>query len=164
MDATSMASVWATVALVLVFWSVARLFTMWRVLHLCLIAGVPILLFGLVAWAVWKYNQHRKAAEASHSSSPPPIYPATGSGPAFDYSARAPHPYDRAPYVCGSRLVFGPESTGIAPRILRDNSDACYGIPLWGGVRSLNLSTTVGIVVYEAYRQLGAWDAGGLAS
>jgi len=87
---------------------------------------------------------------------------ATGGGPSFYYSARAPRPYDRAPYASGSRLVFGPESTGIAPGILRENSDACYGIPLWGGVRSLNLSTTVGIVVYEAYRQLGAWDSGGL--
>jgi tRNA (cytidine/uridine-2'-O-)-methyltransferase len=110
---------------------------------------------GLDYWDHVDVHEHGSLSEALAS---------TGGGPAFYYSARAPRPYDRAPYASGSRLVFGPESTGIAPGILRENSDACYGIPLWGGVRSLNLSTTVGIVVYEAYRQLGAWDSRDLRS
>ena len=45
-------SLWMTIALVLVLWSVPRLLTMWRVLHLGLIAAVPMLLLVLVAWAV----------------------------------------------------------------------------------------------------------------
>ncbi len=107
---------------------------------------------GLDYWDHVDVRQHGSLPEALAS---------TGTGPALYYSARAPTPYDRAPYLPGSRLVFGPESTGIPPRILRENAATCYGIPLWGSVRSLNLSTAVGIVVYEAYRRLGAWDPGG---
>jgi type II secretory pathway pseudopilin PulG len=68
-------SLWVTVALVLIFWSVQRLLTMWRVLHVGMIAAVPLLLFALVAWAVWKYQQRRKAGQASRPSPPPPIAP-----------------------------------------------------------------------------------------
>jgi type II secretory pathway pseudopilin PulG len=75
-------SLWMTIALVLVLWSVARLLTMWRVLHVGLIAAVPLLLGVLMAWAVWKYQHRRKAGQASRPSPPPPIVPRTGSGPA----------------------------------------------------------------------------------
>ena len=62
---------WMTVALVLILWSVQRLMTMWRVLHVGLIAAVPILLFLVVAWAVWKFQHRRKAAETSAPYPPP---------------------------------------------------------------------------------------------
>jgi len=68
-------SLWMTIAFVLIIWSVARLLTMWRVLHVGLIAAVPILLFALVAWAVWKFQHRRKVGQASRLSSPPPIAP-----------------------------------------------------------------------------------------
>ena len=55
---------------------------MWRVLHVGLIAAVPLLLFLLVAWAVWKFQHRRKAGQASRLSAPPPIDPPAGSGPA----------------------------------------------------------------------------------
>ncbi|WP_456325430.1 tRNA (cytidine(34)-2'-O)-methyltransferase [Desulfonauticus submarinus] len=50
-------------------------------------------------------------------------------------------------------LVFGPESRGL-PEIILAQSPYKITIPIWGRVRSLNLSTAVGIIVYEAYRQL----------
>ncbi len=82
---------------------------------------------------------------------------ASGDGPAFYYSARVATPYDRAPYAPGARLVFGPETRGLPPELLAAHPEACYRIPIWGQVRSINLSTAVGVVVYEGYRQLGAW-------
>ncbi|HVM47713.1 MAG TPA: type II secretion system protein [Candidatus Acidoferrum sp.] len=75
-------SLWVTIALVLIIWSVARLLTMWRVLHVGLIAAVPILLFALVAWAAWKLQRRRRVGEASRLSAPPPIHPHTGGGAA----------------------------------------------------------------------------------
>jgi len=75
-------SLWLTIGVVLLVWSVARLFTMWRVLHVGLIAAVPLLLFLLVAWAVWKYQRRRKAGPSSYPSAPPPIVPPAGSGSA----------------------------------------------------------------------------------
>jgi len=79
------------------------------------------------------------------------------NGPIFYYSTKVETPYDQAPYADGARLVFGPETRGLPPELLGENKDQCYQIPMWGRVRSLNLSTSVGIVVYEAYRQLNGW-------
>jgi tRNA (cytidine/uridine-2'-O-)-methyltransferase len=82
----------------------------------------------------------------------------SGDGPVFYYSARVGRPYDEAPYAAGTRLVFGPETRGLSPELLGRHADACYRIPIWGRVRSINLSTAVGIVTYEGYRQLMAWS------
>ena len=50
-------------------------------------------------------------------------------------------------------FVFGKESTGIPKKYLRPNLDNCFRLPMSKNVRSLNLSNTVAIVVYEALRQ-----------
>ena len=51
-------------------------------------------------------------------------------------------------------LIFGKESTGIPKEILKDELDKCMRIPMTSDVRSLNLSNTVAIIVYEALRQM----------
>ena len=84
---TERSSLWMTIALVLILWSVQRLLTMWRVLHFGMIAAVPILLFALVAWAVWRYQHRRDAGEPSRPSAPPPIVPTAGGGPAASTGA-----------------------------------------------------------------------------
>jgi tRNA (cytidine/uridine-2'-O-)-methyltransferase len=54
-------------------------------------------------------------------------------------------------------LVFGRETRGLPEQVLRDNWDRCLTIPMLNpNVRSLNLATAVGIVLYEALRQTGA--------
>jgi len=50
-------------------------------------------------------------------------------------------------------IMFGKESTGIPKEILKDHLDYCFRIPMVEGVRSLNLSNCVAIVVYEVLRQ-----------
>ena len=51
-------------------------------------------------------------------------------------------------------LVFGPETRGLPEELLRQNWDNCLRIPMRNpNVRSLNLATAVGIVLYEALRQ-----------
>lgn len=52
-------------------------------------------------------------------------------------------------------IVFGPETRGLPEQILAANPDLCLTIPMPNtAVRSLNLATSVGIVLYEALRQL----------
>ncbi|SMP39505.1 tRNA (cytidine/uridine-2'-O-)-methyltransferase [Desulfonatronum zhilinae] len=51
-------------------------------------------------------------------------------------------------------LVFGPETRGLPDELLADDA-LCVRIPIWGRVRSLNLSTCAGILLYEALRQTG---------
>ncbi|MGE3467107.1 MAG: tRNA (cytidine(34)-2'-O)-methyltransferase [Pyrinomonadaceae bacterium] len=54
----------------------------------------------------------------------------------------------------GDCLVFGPETRGLSEGILKANPDRCLTIPMTSpAVRSLNLATSVGIVLYEAIRQ-----------
>ena len=50
-------------------------------------------------------------------------------------------------------LVFGKESTGIPKAILQENLDQCFRIPMIKDARSMNLSNTVAIAVFEVLRQ-----------
>lgn len=51
-------------------------------------------------------------------------------------------------------IMFGKESAGIPEEILLENKENCIRIPMLPQIRSLNLSNSVSIVVYEALRQL----------
>ena len=61
----------------------------------------------------------------------------------FDYSNQDKNIY----------FIFGKESTGIPPTILKPYIDKCLRLPMTKNVRALNLSNTVAIVIYEALRQ-----------
>ena len=65
------------------------------------------------------------------------------------------HVYSDVKYEPNCFLMFGKESAGIPEEILVDNEDRCVRIPMWGDIRSLNLSNSVSIVLYEALRQNG---------
>ena len=52
-------------------------------------------------------------------------------------------------------IMFGRESRGIPEEILLENQETCVRIPMWGDIRSLNLSNSVAIILYEALRQNG---------
>jgi tRNA (cytidine/uridine-2'-O-)-methyltransferase len=82
----------------------------------------------------------------------------------FYFSARAEHIYTEVRYQAGDCLIFGPESTGLPEDLLRSHWDHALRIPQRSDkVRSLNLSTAVGIAVYETLRQLagpGGLDTG----
>ncbi len=54
----------------------------------------------------------------------------------------------------GDFLVFGRETKGLPEPLLEANADRCLTIPMSGKTRSLNLATSVGIVLFEAVRQL----------
>ncbi len=74
-------------------------------------------------------------------------------------SAHAEQPYTRFGFAPGDWLLFGRETEGLPPELLC-HADARLGIPMpgglerGGGVRSLNLSVAVAVVLFEALRQL----------
>ena len=81
------------------------------------------------------------------------------------FSARATRPLSDAQFKSNSVLVFGNETDGLPDRILDKHPEECFTIPMPSGkVRSLNLATAAGIVLYEGLRQLGAKEAAKLAS
>jgi len=78
------------------------------------------------------------------------------SGRAIAFSARAEKAYTRCEYRPDDRLFFGSETKGLGTEMLEAFGEEVYTIPIdEPGVRSLNLSNAVSIVVYEARRQLG---------
>jgi tRNA (cytidine/uridine-2'-O-)-methyltransferase len=70
----------------------------------------------------------------------------------------APTPYSRATFRDGDVLLFGSESKGLPAGLRQKYATRLIGIPMPGGtVRSLNLATAVGVVLYEALRQVHGW-------
>ncbi len=63
--------------------------------------------------------------------------------------------YTNKEYKQGDFFVFGPETRGLPEDLLAKNADTAVTIPMLEGQRSLNLSNSVAIVVYEAIRQNG---------
>jgi tRNA (cytidine/uridine-2'-O-)-methyltransferase len=70
------------------------------------------------------------------------------------FSAHGTLSYVEAPYARNSVLVFGNETMGMPQRILEKHPERVFRVPMRPGIRSLNLATAVGIVLYEALRQL----------
>lgn len=70
-------------------------------------------------------------------------------------TTKGEHVYTDVPYDLDAYIMFGPESRGIPEEILVENRENCIRIPMWGDIRSLNLSNSVAIVLYEALRQNG---------
>ena len=70
-------------------------------------------------------------------------------------STKAPQSYHQAQYQDGDFLVFGCETRGLPENLLSRVYDRCVRIPMRQEARSLNLSNSVAIVLYEALRQTG---------
>ncbi len=70
-------------------------------------------------------------------------------------TTKAHQVYTEVSYEPDCYLMFGKESAGIPEEILVEHEKQCIRIPMWGDIRSLNLSNSVAIVLYEALRQHG---------
>ncbi|MFN2104701.1 MAG: tRNA (uridine(34)/cytosine(34)/5-carboxymethylaminomethyluridine(34)-2'-O)-methyltransferase TrmL [Candidatus Promineifilaceae bacterium] len=71
-------------------------------------------------------------------------------------STRGTCPFTQADYQAGDAFLFGPETRGLPQDILRMVGEAAVlRLPMVANSRSLNLSNTVAVVIYEAWRQQG---------
>lgn len=71
------------------------------------------------------------------------------------FSTAGRHSLFNTAFQPGDFLVFGSETKGLPDELLKDDPDRVVGLPMrTDRVRSLNLSTTVGIALYEALRQV----------
>lgn len=76
-------------------------------------------------------------------------------GDFYFFSTKAQHRYSDISYPDKSYLFFGKETAGLPEELLKANPDRCVRIPMISDARSLNLSNSVAIGVYEVLRQ---WD------
>ncbi|KMQ76276.1 tRNA (uridine(34)/cytosine(34)/5-carboxymethylaminomethyluridine(34)-2'-O)-methyltransferase TrmL [Marinobacter subterrani] len=77
-------------------------------------------------------------------------------GRLFGLTTKGSHPYHEVSYQDGDYLMFGPETRGL-PADIRESLAPGHRlrVPMRPESRSLNLSNTAAVVVYEAWRQLG---------
>lgn len=73
--------------------------------------------------------------------------------PFFFFSSKAKQKYTDVSYTQDSILIFGSETKGLPPCFFEKWPDRFVTLPMVPGIRCLNLATTVGIAVYEAWRQ-----------
>ncbi|MBQ9807288.1 MAG: tRNA (uridine(34)/cytosine(34)/5-carboxymethylaminomethyluridine(34)-2'-O)-methyltransferase TrmL [Ruminococcus sp.] len=73
----------------------------------------------------------------------------------FYFTTKGRKVHSEGEYPDNSYLIFGREDRGLPEELLRDNPDCCRRIPMRNELRSLNLSNSVAIAVYEVLRQ---WD------
>ena len=73
----------------------------------------------------------------------------------FFFTTKARHTYCEKEYPDNSFLIFGKETAGLPEELLLQYPEECVRLPMRGEARSLNLSNTVCVAVYEVLRQ---WD------
>jgi tRNA (cytidine/uridine-2'-O-)-methyltransferase len=103
---------------------------------------------GLDYWSEVELHRHRDLEELR----------ASVPGARFVYlTTKATRPYTDWRYTSDDCLVFGRETRGLPEELLRANRENCVTIPMANpNVRSLNLATSVAVVLYEALRQTRA--------
>lgn len=109
---------------------------------------------GLDYWHLLELHQHRTLAEAETNIASARLDRRRGRVHLF--TGKATQSYLDAGFEPGDLLVFGRESVGLPNELLAGRESEMVGIPLLGGVRSLNLANAVAIGLYEALRQIGA--------
>lgn len=73
----------------------------------------------------------------------------------FYFTTKGKRVHSEASFPDGAYLVFGREDKGLPEKLLHENMGSCLRIPMRNELRSLNLSNSVAIAVYEVLRQ---WD------
>jgi tRNA (cytidine/uridine-2'-O-)-methyltransferase len=81
---------------------------------------------------------------------------AHGTGRVYAFTGRATTSFGDVSYAPGDALLFGPEPDGLPGHVLEDpRVTERVRIPMLPGIRSLNLSNSAAVAVYEAWRQHG---------
>lgn len=92
-------------------------------------------------------KRHQSLAECLESLNQPRL---------FAFTAKGSHPFHEVEYQPGDAFLFGPESRGLPAEVLDSLApEQRLRLPMRPGCRSLNLSNTVAVTVYEAWRQQG---------
>jgi tRNA (cytidine/uridine-2'-O-)-methyltransferase len=77
----------------------------------------------------------------------------------FFFTTKCRRPCYEAAFKPGDWFFFGRETKGLPESLLAEYADQCVTIPMENGARSLNLSVSAGIAVFEARRQFAAKEA-----
>ena len=99
---------------------------------------------GLDYWSSLDLKRYKSYSQFLEENRPKRIFMAT---------TKAHKKYTDVHYEADDYILFGKESAGIPEELLVDNESCCIRIPMMSDIRSLNLSNSVAIILYEALRQ-----------
>lgn len=101
-------------------------------------------------------DYHEYATLHRHASLEACLASIEGAGRLFAFTTKGSQPFHEVSYQAGDIFLFGPESRGL-PEEVRASvpPEQRVRLPMKDGCRSLNLSNTVAVAVYEAWRQNG---------
>lgn len=99
---------------------------------------------GMDYWHKIQVFEYASFEEFVEKNNNPKIYMAT---------TKALHTYDEVSYEDTCYIMFGKESAGIPEEILKDYKDTCVRIPMLPDIRSINLATSVAVILYDVCRQ-----------
>ena len=127
----------------------------------CAVTGARLHLVGPYGFSL--DDKHLKRAgldywhllDISYYDSLPDFFEKNPDGAFYYFTTKAPRRYTDVAYPDGAYLVFGREDAGLPEALLVQNQDSCIRMPMREGCRSLNLSNSVAVGVYEVLRQ---WD------
>jgi tRNA (cytidine/uridine-2'-O-)-methyltransferase len=134
-----------------------------NIIRLCVATGAALHVIGRAGFPLGERTVRRAAVDhwgdvTLYRHATLEEFEAGQGGRVWCFSAHAAVPYTRACYRPGDALLFGCESRGLPASILERYGERALCIPMPGGkVRSLNLANAVGIVLYEALRQVEGW-------
>jgi tRNA (cytidine/uridine-2'-O-)-methyltransferase len=135
-----------------------------NVARLCAATGTPLHLVGRLGFRTDDRSLKRagldywEAVEAHYHATFADFECTIGTDHLWCVETPAPRLYTQAEFRPGDCLVFGSESKGLPAEVRERYAARTIGIPMPAGkVRSLNLATAAGVVLYEALRQLHGW-------
>lgn len=132
-----------------------------NIIRLCANAGAKLNLVGKLGFD-WDDKKLRRAgldyrewADVSHWANYNEYLDQANNERIFAFTTKARRHHDQAEYQSGDSLLFGPETRGLPKEILNTLPDKQrLRLPMVNGSRSLNLSNSVAVATYEAWRQL----------
>lgn len=101
---------------------------------------------GLDYWHLMEIHTYESSAE---------FFEKNAGGHFYYYTTKGLNRHTDVSYPDNCYLVFGREDAGLPEELLHENKEHCVRVPMQNDARSLNLSNTVAIAVYEALRQWG---------
>ncbi|MDD3238104.1 MAG: tRNA (cytidine(34)-2'-O)-methyltransferase [Candidatus Gastranaerophilales bacterium] len=130
-----------------------------NIVRLCACTGAKLFLVGKLGFSITDkylkragldYWDSAVVAQFNHIEDLKQKYPDSRF---FYLTTKTTQKYTDINFQEGDFLVFGPETRGLDEELLNANKESCLTIPMKENQRSLNLSNSVAIVVYEAIRQ-----------
>lgn len=99
---------------------------------------------GMDYWNTLDVTEYDSFEDFKEKNNNPKIYMAT---------TKALYTYDQVKYEDDCYIMFGRESAGIPEEILLDYKETCVRIPMKEDARSINLATSVAVILFDAFRQ-----------